>query len=212
MFFIIFFLVKPEGSIQMKRKALITSALILCCWACCGFFCTTEWDMYQPCRLVVHMTPPKNVDAVHVAIYNDEEVYFELRDELIRPKSNPSDTFRLIRLDKDPDDFKNIRNWKFGKYFMAETVFCGNKKTIFPIVSFNVRKGRASTLLGAGYKDSLPSQSPNYDFASIEKDSTYYIAQRFIPLEDGCGIDSTYYIEIDYTELCHERGDNYLFN
>ena len=83
------------------------------------------------------------------------------------------------------DDFKNIRNWKFGKYFMAETVFCGNKKTIFPIVSFNVRKGRASTLLGAGYKDSLPSQSPNYDFASIEKDSTYYIAQRFIPLEDA---------------------------
>ena len=80
----------------MKRKALITSALILCCWACCGFFCTTEWDLYQPCGLVVDMTPPKNADSVHVSIYNDKEVYFELRDELIRPKSNPSDTFRWI--------------------------------------------------------------------------------------------------------------------
>lgn len=192
----------------MKRKALTISALLLCCWACCGFFCTTEYDMSWPCGLTVYMTPPKNVDSVHVSIYNDEEVYFELRDEFIRPNS---DSAKWIRLNKDPADFKNIRNWKYGKYFMAETVFCGNKKTIFPIVTFNVRKGRASTLIEAGYNDSLPSQSPNYDFASIEKDSTYYITQRFIPLENGCGVDSTYYIEIDYTDYCHERGDNYLF-
>ena len=196
----------------MKQKAFITSILILCYWACCGFFCTSEWDSYQPCGLTIDMTPPKNADSVHVSIYNDDAVYFVLRDELIRPKSNPSDTFRWIRLDKDPADFKDISNWKYGKYFMAETVFCGNKKTIFPIVSFNVWNGRFSTWIGAGYRDSFQSQSPNYDFSSIKKDSTFSQRQRFIPLEDGCGIDSTYSIDIGYADLCHEQGDNYLFD
>jgi hypothetical protein len=28
---------------------------------------------------------------------------------------------------------------------------------------------------------------------------------------NDCGIDSTYFIEIDYTEECHKRSDNYLF-
>lgn len=196
----------------MKRKALFTSALILCSWACCGFFCTSEWDSYQPCGLTIDMTPPKNADSVHISIYNDDAVYFELRDKIVHPESNPSDSFRWIRLDKDPADFKDIRNWKYGKYFMAETVFCGNKKTIFPIVSFNVWDGRASTWLAAGYRDNVPSQSSDYDFSAIKKDSTFAKTQRFIPLEDGCGIDSTYYIDIDYSELCHSQGDNYLID
>ncbi len=57
----------------------------------------------------------------------------------------------------------------------------------------------------------LPLLTRNYDFASIDEDSTYYIEQRFVPIVNDCGIDSTYLIEIDYTKECHKESDNYLF-
>lgn len=105
----------------------------------------------------------------------------------------------------------NISGWKYGKYFMAETVFCGNKKTIFPKVSFLIEKGRTSTWIEANYSEYIQSNSTNYDFTSSKNDSTFRTIQTFKPLENGCGIDTTYALEVDYTDLCHKRSDNYLF-
>ena len=213
----------------MKRKALITSALILCCWACCGFFCTSDWDLYQPCGLQIRIDPPKNSDSVHISVYNDGSIYHLYRDKVIHPKVNPADSFRSLSVAEDPDDLKDS-DWVYGRFFMAETVFCGDKKTIFPVVSFNVRKERTSAFIKTFYSTEMiyldstgtstlhehfdydSSLSPDYDFASIDKDSTYYIVQRFVPIVNDCDIDSTYFIDINYTELCHERGDNYLFD
>ncbi|MBO7059737.1 MAG: hypothetical protein J6W54_01380 [Fibrobacter sp.] len=151
------------------------------------------------------------------------------RDKVIHPKVNPADSFRSLSVAEDPDDLKDS-DWEYGRFFMAETVFCGDKKTIFPVVSFNVRKERTSAFIKTFYSTEMiyldstgtstlhehfdydSSLSPDYDFASIDKDSTYYIVQRFVPIVNDCDIDSTYFIDINYTELCHERGDNYLFD
>lgn len=227
--FFIFYPMRLAKITRMKRKALVISVMILCCWACCGFFCTSEWDLYQPCGLQISIEPPKNSDSVHISVYNDKSIYHLFRDTLIHPKYNPADSFRRLRVDEDTDDLKDS-DWEYGRFFMAETVFCGDKKTIFPVVSFNVRKGRASAFIETFYSterafydstgtistlhehfDYDSSLPPDYDFASIDKDSTYYIEQRFVPIVNDCGIDSTYLIEIDYTEECHKRSDNYLF-
>lgn len=182
--------------------------------------------MYQPCGLQIRIDPPENSDSVHLSVYNDGSIYHLFRDKVIHPKSNPADSFRSLSVAEDTDDLKDS-DWEYGRFFMAETVFCGNKKTIFPVVSFNVRKGRASAFIETfysterAYYDSTGTRStlhehfdydsslpPDYDFASIDKDSTYYIVQRFIPIVNDCGIDSTYFIEIDYTEECHKESDN----
>ena len=98
---------------------------------------------------------------------------------------------------------------------MAETVFCGNKKTIFPVVSFSVEKGRNSTYIYIEHRDSVFSQhlskSNDYDFTSFINDSTFNEILFFTPLENGCNIDSTYTINVNYADLCHKRSDNYLF-
>ena len=190
---------------------------------------TSEWDLYQPCGLQIRIDPPENSDSVHISVYNDGSVYHLYRDKVIHPKSNPAGSFRELSVNEDPDDLKDS-DWEYGKFFMAETVFCGDKKTVFPVVSFNIRKGRTSAFIETFYStkknyydstgtistlhehfDYNSSLSPNYDFASIDKDSTYYKLQRFVPIVNDCGVDSTYFISINYTEECHEQSDNYLF-
>ena len=225
--FFIFYHMRLAKITRMKRKAFVVSVMILCCWACCGFFCTSQWDLYQSCGLIIDIEPPENSDSVHISVYNDGTIYHLFRDKVIHPKSNPADSFRSLSEAEHEDDLKDS-DWEYGKFFMAETVFCGDKKTIFPVVSFNVRKGRTSARIETfyatkrnyydsstgtmstlhehfDYDSSLP---PNYDFASIDEDSTYYIEQRFVPIVNDCGIDSTYLIEIDYTKECHKESDN----
>ena len=225
--FFIFYHMRLAKITRMKRKALVVSVMILCCWACCGFFCTSQWDLYRSCGLQIHIEPPENSDSVHISVYNDGTIYHLFRDTLIHPKSNPADSFRRLEVYENEDDLKDS-NWEYGKFFMAETVFCGDKKTIFPVVSFNVRKGRTSAWIETFYSternyhdlstgttstlhehfDYDSSLPPDYDFTSIDEDSTYYIEQRFVPIVNDCGIDSTYFIEIEYTELCHKQSDN----
>ena len=199
----------------MKHKPLIISMLILSIWALCGFFCTSEYDLYQSCGLNVNVDLPQNADSVHVSIYNNESFHYSFRDEVVCPKCEPSNTHNAARFIKDPDDLDNISNWKYGTFFMAETVFCGNKKTIFPVVSFSVEKGRNSTYIYIEHRDSAFSQhwskSNDYDFTSFINDSTFNELLFFAPIENGCNIDSTYTINVNYADLCHKRSDNYLF-
>ena len=218
--FFIFYHMRLAKNTRMKRKALAISVMILCCWACCGFFCTSQWDLYRSCGLQIHIEPPENSDSVHISVYNDGTIYHLFRDTLIHSKSNPADSFRSLEVYENEVDLKDS-DWEYGKFFMAETVFCGDKKTIFPVVSFNVLKGRTSTWIETFYStesnylssvhehfDYDSSLPPDYDFTSIDEDSTYYIEQRFVPIVNDCGIDSTYFIEIEYTELCHKQSDN----
>lgn len=209
----------PKGNMDynnMKHRPLIISITILCFWTLCGFFCTSENDLYQPCGLYLNVDLPQNADSIHVSIYNNKSFYYSFRDEVICPKCEPSNRpTPAARFIKDPDDLDNISNWKYGTFFMAETVFCGNKKTIFPIVSFSVEKGRNSTYIYVEHRESSTSQqwtkSSNYDFTAFKNDSTFNKTLFFTPIENGCDIDSTYTINASYADLCHKRSDNYLF-
>lgn len=197
--------------VLMNRFSFAASTLILCFWTCCGFFCTSETDLYQACGITVNVYTPKKADSIHVAIYNGDNFHQLFKDEITCPKCDASNTSKRASFYKDPDDLSNISGWKYGKYFMAETVFCGNKKTIFPEVSFLIEKGRTSAWIEANYSEHIQSNSTNYDFTSSKNDSTFRTIQKFKPLENGCGIDTTYALEVDYTDLCHKRSDNYLF-
>lgn len=196
----------------MKYRPLILSATILCFWTLCGFFCTSEYDLYQSCGLALSVDLPQNADSVHVSIYNNKSFYYSFRDKIICPTCEPSNRpTPAAQFNKDPDELEKLSKWKYGTFFMAETVFCGNKKTIFPTVTFTVEKGRNSAHINVRYNDHIQSTSNDYDYSQFKNDSTFNVIQRFSPIENGCNIDSTYAIIVDYADICHKKDDNYLF-
>ena len=75
---------------------------------------------------------------------------------------------------------------------MEETAYCNGKKTVFPAVSFTLKKGTMVDIYV--YNDLL----------SHDNNSSNDIYSPFIPIQNECGVDSLYKIGVYNSEYCEE--------
>lgn len=165
---------KRIGHFMKLRKFVIACFAVLVYLNLCGNACSPELTLYD-CGMIVDVEKPGEVDSIHVLVYNvhdDGSIYYFYTNYGKCATCSESNAY----FEAKSENLETMPGWKYGEFFMQETVFCRYGKTIFPPVSFYMKKGRG-TYVDASYQD-----GGNVGI--------------FSPLENACGIDARYKIRV----------------
>ncbi len=160
--------------LSMKRinylyNNLIVLFFIICCCAC-------DPDIQEaPCGLYVDIELPRNVDSVHVKICNNDSICTTFRDTIPCLKCSE----KKVDFFKSNNELNNNSEWGFGEFFVEEIAYCKGEKTLFSM-SFSVQAGKLNDISIRHVYDG----DDEYGFSS------------FVPVDNGCGIDTTYKVRI----------------
>lgn len=130
------------------------------------------------CGLHLDIDLPRGVDSIHVVISKNDSIYHVYRDTI--PCSKCYEKHVWV----DIDDKKLKREWGYGQYSVEEIAYCGGKKSVFPAVSVTLKESFYG-LMGVRY---------------VDYSNDLY--KPYIPVQDGCNIDSTYKISIFNEDNC----------
>lgn len=165
---------KRIGCSMKLRKFVIACFVSLMYLSLCGNACSPELVLYD-CGMIINVEKPREADSIHVSVYNvhdDGSVYYFYTNYGKSTTCTEWDVY----FEAKSEDLEKMLGWKYGEFFMQETVFCKYGKTVFPPVSFDMKKG------GGRYVDVSYQSGGNY--------------KTFSPLENACNIDSMYKIQV----------------
>ena len=135
-----------------------------------------------PCGLYVHIDLPRNVDSIYVKICSKDSLCTFFRDA----KSCKDCLDRDVWIAESNNNLNELFGWKNGEYELYEIAYCNGGKTEFPFISFSIKKGK------------LNSIDVNYNSVGD------YGYSPFIPVDNGCGIDTAYKVRFISNNNCIE--------
>ena len=130
------------------------------------------------CGLHLDIDLPRGVDSIHVVISKNDSIYHVYRDTI--PCSKCYEKHVWV----DIDEKKLKREWGYGQYSVEEIAYCGGKMSVFPAVSVTLKESFYGLM------------DVRYDGYSND------LYKPYIPVQDGCNIDSTYKISIFNEDNC----------
>lgn len=172
---------KKIGPFMKHRNLILSCFFLFALWVFCGNACSPA-DPKLDCGLYLSYDLPKGADSIQVIVYKDDSILYVAKDTIHCSKCLESNVW----IQKDNKNLKKDFDWEYGEYYVEEIAYCNGKKTIFPKTHLTLKKGYIGLV--------------NVLYIDHQND----LFTPYVPVENNCGIDSTYQIHIGNDDECNE--------